>query len=145
MNGETVEPFESQFVDVNNDIHSVLVHLKTVLEKGDIDYVLGIAPDITALKLAEYELKSSLNDKNILIQEIHHRVKNNMQIISSLLNLQKQYVDKEAVDVLQESQNRVKSMAMIHEKLYQSEDLIDINFEDYIISFVSRFIIFLQY
>ena len=73
------------------------------------------------------------------LQEIHHRVKNNMQIISSLLNLQTKYTnDEETVNILKESQNRVRSMAMIHEKLYQSKDLSHINFIDYIQSLVSK-------
>ena len=101
--------------------------------------ILLIANDITESKNAEKEIKSSLNEKEYLLREIHHRVKNNMQIISSLLNLQTKYVnDEEAIDVLQESQNRVKSMAMIHEKIYQSNDLEEINFADYIQSLISN-------
>jgi len=76
----------------------------------------------------------------LLIKEIHHRVKNNLQIISSLLDLQEDYVkgDLKAVNVLQESQNRVSSMAMLHEMLYQSKDLSQINFSDYIRNLVSN-------
>nr|WP_243687760.1 sensor histidine kinase [Methanobacterium formicicum] len=78
-------------------------------------------------------LKKSLKDKELLLREIHHRVKNNMQIISSLLNLQRSYVDDEEADnILQESQGRVKSMALVHEKLYQTADLAKINVGDYI-------------
>jgi two-component sensor histidine kinase len=95
--------------------------------------------EIESRKNAENKIKISLKEKNILLQEIHHRVKNNMQIISSLLNLQTRFVDdEEAVNVLKESQNRVRSMAMIHEKLYQSNDLSHINFIDYIQSLVSN-------
>ena len=118
---ESVEPFESRFVDKNGVIKWVIVHLTTIRKNKKINYILGIASDITEQKIAEIKLNSSLKEKNNLLQEIHHRVKNNMQIISSLLNLQKQYVnDDEAVNVLQESQNRVKSMAMVHEKIYLS-------------------------
>ena len=100
---------------------------------------IALITNITEQKKAENEIKSSLNEKNILLQEVHHRVKNNMQIISSLLNLQTQYVeDEEAIDVLKESQNRVRSMAIIHEKLYQSENLTNINFVGYIQSLVSN-------
>jgi PAS domain S-box-containing protein len=105
---------------------------------GDAFYTVMVAHDITERKIFEDALKSSLREKEVLIKEIHHRVKNNMQIISSLLNLQKQYVnDEEAVNVLKESQNRVKSMAMIHEKLYKSRNFSEINFADYIRSLVS--------
>jgi two-component sensor histidine kinase len=97
----------------------------------------GVIVDLTDIKNIENNLKASLNEKEILLREIHHRVKNNMQIISSLLNLQTEYVDdEEAVNVLKESQNRVRSMAIIHEKLYQSKDLTHINFVDYIQSLV---------
>jgi PAS domain S-box-containing protein len=93
--------------------------------------------DITERKTADEQLIKSLKEKEVLLQEIHHRVKNNMQIISSLLNLQTQYVDDEAVDVLKESQNRVKSMSIIHEKLYRSNDFTRINIADYINSLVN--------
>jgi len=139
LHGEYVEPFESHFRDINGDIRHVLIHLKSIVDNGDISYILAIGGDITQRKIAENEIKSSLVEKNTLLQEIHHRVKNNMQIISSLLNLQIKYVDDgTAVDVLKESQNRVKSMAMIHDKLYMSEDLTRINFVDYIKSLVSN-------
>ena len=138
LKGENIEPFESRFIDKNGDIHWIMIHLTAVKNESD-SYILAIGSDVTERKIAENEIKSALDEKNILIQEIHHRVKNNMQIISSLLNLQTQYVDEqEAVDVLMESQNRVKSMAMIHEKLYMSEDLTHINFVDYIQSLVSN-------
>ena len=81
----------------------------------------------------EKELKNSLAEKEVLLREIHHRVKNNMQIISSLLNLQIQFEDlDETINVLKESQGRIKSMAIIHEKLYQSSSLTNINFKEYI-------------
>ena len=87
---------------------------------------------------AEEKIKLSLRDKELLLREIHHRVKNNLQIVTSLLNLQsKQIDDEEAIDVFKESQNRVKSMAIIHEQLYQSTDLAHINFEMYINKLVS--------
>jgi two-component system, sensor histidine kinase PdtaS len=139
LKGEHVEPFESHFKDIYGGSSWVLIHLKAIMDNGNISYILAIGGDITQRKLAENEIKSSLVEKNTLLQEIHHRVKNNMQIISSLLNLQIKYVDDgKAVDVLKESQNRVKSMAMIHDKLYMSEDLTRINFVEYINSLVSN-------
>ncbi len=88
---------------------------------------------------AEKDLEKSLHEKEVLLREIHHRVKNNMQIISSLLNLQSQHVDEmETLNVLKESQGRVKSMAMIHENLYQSPSLTRIDFKDYIAKLTSN-------
>ena len=117
-----------------------LVIIRQIITFNENKNLLIIAEkEIESRKNAENKIKLSLEEKNILLQEIHHRVKNNMQIISSLLNLQTRYVDdEEAVNVLKESQNRVRSMAMIHEKLYQSNDLSHINFVDYIQSLVSN-------
>lgn len=125
----TVETFlmRQDNSQINVEINISLVRF------SDDAYMVMVARDITERKEFENALKSSLKEKEVLIREIHHRVKNNMQIISSLLNLQKQYVnDEEAVNVLLESQNRVKSMAMIHEKLYKTNNFSEINFGDYI-------------
>ena len=115
----------------------ILVYSNTLKHDDKVVGSRGVIIDLTDIKNVENNLKASLKEKEILLREIHHRVKNNMQIISSLLNLQTKYVnDEEAVNVLKESQNRVKSMAIIHEKLYQSKDLTKINFVDYIQSLI---------
>ena len=94
--------------------------------------LLGIE-DITSRKEAEEKIQKSLEEKEMLLKEIHHRVKNNLMIISSLLSLQSQYIkDKESQDIFKASQNRARSMALIHERLYQSTDLKRIDFGDYI-------------
>ncbi|MBZ2166194.1 sensor histidine kinase [Methanobacterium spitsbergense] len=89
--------------------------------------------DITERKKAEIEIKNSLNEKEVLLREINHRVKNNLQIIASLLHLQADSIDdKKIADILKESETRVKSMAIVHEKLYQSPNFNDINFKQYL-------------
>jgi PAS domain S-box-containing protein len=98
---------------------------------------LAIITDITERKLSEERVHASLREKEVLLKEIHHRVKNNMQIISSLLNLESASAchDDER-DIFRESQSRIKAMALIHEKLYQSADITDIDFQDYLESLV---------
>jgi len=82
-------------------------------------------------KRTEEKIKASLREKEILLQELHHRVKNNMQVISSLLRLQSMQIkDEKALEIFKSNQNRVKSMCLIHERLYQSEDLARIDFAD---------------
>jgi PAS domain S-box-containing protein len=107
-------------------------------EDGTLKGLIGVITDITDRKKADDALKESLNEKEVLLREIHHRVKNNMQIISSLLNLQIQFEDfDETVSVLRESQGRIKSMSIVHEKLYRSDSFTKINFKEYLTSLIS--------
>jgi PAS domain S-box-containing protein len=92
-----------------------------------------ILSDITERKKAEEKILASLNEKETLLKEVHHRVKNNMQVISSLLRLQAGRVkDKDSADLLRDSQNRIQSMALVYNKLYLSQDVANINMADYL-------------
>jgi PAS domain S-box-containing protein len=137
-NGNQIKNFET--VRLRKDGTKIDVSLTISPIKDIAGRIIGastIAHDITENKNRRRNINASLKEKEVLLREIHHRVKNNMQIISSLLNLQIQYLDEEeTVNVLMESQNRVKSMAIIHEKLYQSNDLNSIKIAEYVDSLV---------
>jgi PAS domain S-box-containing protein len=98
---------------------------------GNLIGVVHVARDITERKKIEIKIKNSLDEKEVLLREIHHRVKNNLQIIASLLNLQEINDNQCADNVLKESMGRVKTMATIHEKLYGSPSLSEINFKEF--------------
>ncbi len=104
-----------------------------ILPNGEFVGFIGSEIDISQAKNYRIQLERSLKEKEVLLKEIHHRIKNNLQIISSLLNLQLNYLNnEEIIGMLQSSQSRIRSMALIHEKLYKTKELSSINFGDYI-------------
>ena len=107
--------------------------LNPVYVDGKLEEVSCLMYDNTERKQIDRKIRDSLKEKEVLLQEVHHRVKNNLQVISSILNLQSSYVtDPSTLDILQESQNRIKSMSFIHETLYRTTDFSSINFSEYI-------------
>jgi PAS domain S-box-containing protein len=136
---KSITNVETTFKTKNSQL--IPVFLSISLIESDNSQILGIVcigNDITDIKLAENKIKASLEEKNLLLQEIHHRVKNNLQIISSLLSLQSKYVkDEEDLELFKESQSRVRSMAFIHEQLYQSSNFTNIDFSVYVENLIS--------
>jgi PAS domain S-box-containing protein len=109
------------------------VEVDTIPLQGEKVRILGVLRDITKRKEAEEQLKNALKENEILLRELHHRVKNNMQIISSLLRLQARNIkNKKLHEAFKSCQNRIRSMALIHEKFYKSEDLTRIELDKYI-------------
>ena len=138
--------WKTLFIHINEDnpvIESEMIDLKgnyfwgslaaTSFSQEGKQLILLRMSDVTSQKKSEEQTMHALHEKEILIQEIHHRVKNNMAVISSLLQLQIGYIkDPGLIDVFRDSQSRIKSMALIHEKLYQSKTLAKVEMESYI-------------
>ncbi len=94
---------------------------------------LQLTAEIAARNFAEQQISRSLAEKDLLLREIHHRVKNNLQIIASLLNLQSRYItDPKVLDAIRDSQSRVRAMALVHERIYRSENIAEINVMEYL-------------
>jgi PAS domain S-box-containing protein len=117
------------------------------LQRYNVDLEKGIAERTASLhmttdmlqnevlqhEIAEKKIQESLDEKSVLLKEIHHRVKNNLQIIASMLNLQSRYItDEKTLQAIKDSQSRVKAMALVHEKLYRSSDISKIDLGDYV-------------
>lgn len=132
-----IENQEMVFLTKDDKAIPVLVSISVIRDNfGNRLGLVCVGSDLTDHNLAEEARK-----REVLLKEIHHRVKNNMQIISSLLSLQSGYiVDEKYKGMFKESQNRIKSMALIHEKLYQSKDLEKINFHEYITDMVQELV-----
>jgi len=101
--------------------------------KGSPMHYVAQLEDVTERKQAEAKIQASLKEKEVLLKEIHHRVKNNLQIVSSLLDLQAEYIQEpEILEKLEDSKHRLLAMSLIHETLYQSETLAQVDFSDYV-------------
>ena len=132
FNGEATS-FEIETIDKTKNKIYLDVFLNPIKENNKTIEVSGIAYNITDKKINQQKIEQALKEKEVLLKEVHHRVKNNMQIISSILNLQAAHLsDDFTINLLKKCQNRIKTMAFVHESLYQNKSLTEINFSKYI-------------
>ncbi|MGB9936994.1 MAG: histidine kinase dimerization/phosphoacceptor domain -containing protein [Methanobacterium sp.] len=133
---------ETHFKTKDGNIIPVFLSISLIQsEDNQIIGIVCIGSDIIDITHAKDKINASLEEKELLLKEVHHRVKNNLQIISSLLNLQSGYIkDEKDLELFKDSQSRVKSMAFIHEQLYQSSNFTSIHFSDYIQNLVTYLI-----
>ena len=134
LTGANVPIYERKFRKKDGSVFLVEINVALVSdENGQPLHIQGIVRDISERKRIEAQILASLQEKVVMLKEIHHRVKNNLQVISSLLDLQAGYVtDIEVQNMLHDSRSRVRSMALVHEQLYQASDLARIDMTDYI-------------
>ena len=113
----------------------------TEMETNGDPMFIGVIHDISERKLYEQQLTRSIEEKNTLLKEIHHRVKNNLMVVSSILEMQEDSnEDSDLNRILRVSQDRIQAMALIHEKLYQSPTLDEVDFSSYLDEFVDRLV-----
>jgi len=136
----------------NNELLTDTIELKSIdnnrsfyyenrFSKMSEDEVIVLSRNVTETMEYETMLVESVKEKEILLKEVHHRVKNNLQVINSILNLQSSYVeDPKTLEIINESQNRIRSMSYIHESLYQTKDFSSIDFADYLTNLVQNLV-----
>ncbi|WP_404790759.1 chemotaxis protein CheB [Altericista sp. CCNU0014] len=134
-----LENFEIDEIFHPNGPRILSMSARKIQQDNNRNNILLVIEDITAIRQADEKVQHSLREKDILLREIHHRVKNNLQIVSSLLSLQGNRVtDPQTRNMLQSSQNRVKAMALIHETLYQSTNFASVDFAEYAQTLLSQ-------
>jgi len=133
IQGKASESYEVRFLNNSGEyLVGEILTTPILLDEGEVE-ILGIVRDVTERKKKDELIKRSLKDKEILLKEIHHRVKNNLQIISSLLKMQSQdFGNEEIKEIFRETQNRIMSMSFIHQSFYQSGDLSEVDFDKYV-------------
>ncbi len=136
---ETQKNFENPIITKSGEERIIAWQNSVLSEKGRVTGTISFGIDITERKIAEEKISASLREKELLLKEIHHRVKNNMQIIMSLLRMKAEKVrDPDIARLFQDSQNRIFSMALIHERLYQTQDFAQIDFNEYTRSLIEE-------
>jgi PAS domain S-box-containing protein len=135
------QQFELPLRNENNETVWWQCFLNPVYLHGKLEELSCLVYDNTERKEIDRKIRDSLKEKEVLLQEVHHRVKNNLQVISSILNLQSSYVnDPKTLEILRESQQRIKSMSFIHETIYRTADFSRLEFMDYIKTIASNLI-----
>jgi PAS domain S-box-containing protein len=135
------QQFELPLRNENNESVWWQCFLNPVYLHGKLEELSCLVYDNTERKEIDRKIRDSLKEKEVLLQEVHHRVKNNLQVISSILNLQSSYVnDPKTLEILRESQQRIKSMSFIHETIYRTADFSRLEFMDYIKTIASNLI-----
>jgi PAS domain S-box-containing protein len=139
--------YREESSDIKQELPSGKVKwIKEISEKiynqtGSLIRIDGISLDMTEIILCQEKVNKIIQEKDILIKELHHRVKNNMQVISSMLNLQSNLIqDNQLKSIFSDSQQRIKSMASVHDLLYQASDYSTINFKSYLENLVNDII-----
>ncbi len=133
LQGERIEGTLYEFTAKTGELISAEISSSPIFRDGQVIAAVNVARNITERVQSETELRASLQEKEVLLKEIHHRVKNNMQIIASLLSLQSGTIeDPRTRAQFEDSQNRIRSMALVHERLYRSSDLSHIDFGAYL-------------
>ena len=129
--------YETKGLKKDGTVFDMDVRISTYSHKGET-YGVAIIRDITERKLAEEKIKENLREKEILLRELYHRTKNNMQVISAMLRLKSHSIQNKELDsAFKDIENKILSMALVHSKLYKSKDLSQIDLKDYITSLIS--------
>jgi PAS domain S-box-containing protein len=132
MRGEESQGNEYACIRKDGTTFPILAYSSPIIREGKAVGVRGVAVDISQLKRAEELIRAALEEKEVLLREIHHRVKNNLAVISSLLSLQSEQADEPHRRMFEECRGRIRSMALAHELLYQSENVARIHAMDYL-------------
>jgi len=131
--GKQVPPFETVRVHKSGRLVDVSVTVSPLRDRrGAVIGACKLARDITVEKHQRDLISFALEEKTALLHEVHHRVKNNLQIVSSLLNLQARKVSSDAAQAIGECQGRIRAMALVHQLLYESENMAEVNLSGYL-------------